>query len=65
MTIVRTASGKRRSIVERKLRRTLSKLNRCFKGVNFSPKLDDFLFLLWEIELGSYFDHESMCGQYM
>lgn len=64
MTVMRTSGGKRGTIVKRELWSTLSKLDRCFKRVYLSPKLDDFKFLLWKIKLGSDFDCKSDRARY-
>jgi hypothetical protein len=50
VTIMRQPCSKGRPVVERVYGTTFGEVEARFERVNFAPKLQYFLFLLWEVE---------------
>jgi len=50
VTIMRQSGSKGGPVVERVYRTSFGELDARFERVNFAPKLQNFLFLLWEVE---------------
>jgi hypothetical protein len=50
VTIMRQPGSKGRPVVERVYGTSFGELEARFERVNFAPKLQNFLFLLWEVE---------------